>query len=213
MSSTAAAAPPRPRLIERARVETVVPLLAAYFALAVLYAWQAWRREVPTIFTDELEMTQISRSIAETGWPGRRGESYAFTTLVPWLTAPAWWIGDTESAFATIKYLQTLVMATAIFPAYLLARTVVTHPWAVFAAVAAIAAPALSYAPMLVEEPFAYPAATLAFWLLVRMAIRPTWSSVRPRRRRLRAGDADPLAADRPLRRAARSSARARLAQ
>jgi hypothetical protein len=156
----------------------VVPLLVAYFVLAVLYAWQAWRREVPTIFTDELEMSQISRAIAETGWPARRGESYMFTTLVPWLTAPAWWIADTETAFATIKYLQTLVMAAAIFPAYLLARTVVSHPWAVFAAVATIAAPALSYAPILVEEPFAYPAATLAFWLLVRMAIRPTWRSV-----------------------------------
>ena len=107
-----------------------MPLLAAYFALAVLYAWQAWRREVPTIFTDELEMAQISRSIAETGWPGRRGESHGFTSLVPWLTAPGWWIDDTETAFATIKYLQTLVMTAAIFPAYLLARTVVSHPWA-----------------------------------------------------------------------------------
>ncbi len=178
MTAVEAASPTRPRLVDRVRFETLVPLLVAYFALAVLYAWQAWRREVPTIFTDELEMTQLSRSIAETGWPARRGESYPFTTLVPWLTAPGWWIGDTETAFATIKYLQTLVMAATIFPAYLLARTVVSRPWAVFAAVAAIAAPALSYAPILVEEPFAYPSATLAFWLLVRMAIRPTWRSV-----------------------------------
>jgi hypothetical protein len=159
-------------------METVVPLLAAYFVLAVLYAWQAWRREVPTIFTDELEMTQISRSIADTGLPGRRGESYGFTTLVPWLTAPGWWFGDTETSYATIKYLQTLVMSAALFPTYLLARTVVSHPWAMFAAAAAIAAPGLSYAPILVEEPFAYPAAALALWLLVRMAIRPTWRSV-----------------------------------
>jgi hypothetical protein len=172
-----AAAAARPRLGERIRVETLVPLLVAYFALAVLYAWQAWRREVPSIFTDELEMTQISRSIADTGLPGRRGESHGFTTLVPWLTAPGWWIGDTETAYATVKYLQTLVMATALLPAYLLARMVVSHPWAMFAAVATIAAPALSYAPMLVEEPFAYPAATLALWLLVRMAAHPTWGS------------------------------------
>lgn len=154
-----------------------MPLLAAYFALAVLFAWQAWRREVPTIFTDELEMTQISRSIADTGLPGRRGEGIGFTTLVPWLTAPGWWLGDTETAYAAIKYFQSLVMATAIFPAYLLARTVVSHPWALFAAVATIAAPALSYAAILVEEPFAYPAATAALWLLARMAAHLTWRS------------------------------------
>jgi hypothetical protein len=148
-----------------------------HFGLAALYAWQAWHRDVPTIFTDELEMTQISRSIADTGLPGRRGDPYGFTTLVPWLTAPAWWISDTETAYATIKYLQALVMAATIFPAYLLARTVVSQRWALFAATATIVAPALSYAPILVEEPFAYPAAALAFWLLVRMAARPTrWS-------------------------------------
>lgn len=173
-TQTAAAARPRPRWDERIRVETAVPLLAAYFALAVLYAWQAWRREAPTIFTDELETTQISRAIAATGHPGRRGESYIFTSLVPWLTAPVWWIGDVPTAFATLKYLQTLVMAGAIVPAYLLARMVVSRPWALFAAVATIAAPALSYAPILVEEPFAYPAAVLTLWLAARAVARPT---------------------------------------
>jgi hypothetical protein len=172
VTQATAAAPSRTRLTD---LDVVVPLLAAYFALAVLFAWQAWHREVPTIFTDELEMTQISRSIADTGLPGRRGEPYGFTTLVPWLTAPGWWINDTETAYATIKYLQALVMAATIFPAYLLARTVVSRKWALFAAVATIAAPALSYAPIIVEEPFAYPAATIALWLLVRMAVRPTW--------------------------------------
>jgi hypothetical protein len=78
-------------------------------------------------------------------------------------------------AYAAIKYVQMLVMTAAVFPAYLLARTVVSPGWAVAAAVATIAAPALSYAPILVEEPFAYPAATLALWLCVRMAARPGW--------------------------------------
>ncbi|HEY7380813.1 MAG TPA: hypothetical protein VH572_06350, partial [Gaiella sp.] len=71
-------------------------------------------------------------------------------------------------------YAQTLVMAAAVFPAYLLARTVVSPRWALFAAVGAIAAPALSYAPILVEEPFAYPASTLALWLCVRAAAQPS---------------------------------------
>ena len=53
-------------------------------------------------------------------------------------------------------------MTAAIFPAYALARLVVSRPWALFAAVGAVVAPALSYSPFLVEEPLAYPVSTLA---------------------------------------------------
>ena len=51
-------------------------------------------------------------------------------------------------------------MTAAIFPAYGIARTVLSQPWAVAAAVGAVAAPALSYSPILVEEPLAYLAST-----------------------------------------------------
>lgn len=161
-----------------ARSEATYALVGAYLLLATLYAWQAWRRETLTIFTDELELTQLSRSIAETGWPARRGEPYGLTTIAAWLTAPFWWISSVGVAYEAIKYAQALVMALAIFPAYALARTVVDRPWALFAAVATIAAPALSYAPILVEEPFAYPIATVALWLTVRAVAEPSRRSV-----------------------------------
>jgi len=157
----------------RTRVEALAPLVGAYLLLATLYAWQAWRRETPTIFSDELETTQISRAIAETGHAARRGEPYGFTSLVPWLTAPFWWLHPVATAYEAIKSVQAFVMAAAIFPAFLLARRLLSPGWAYFAAVAAIAGPALSYAPILVEEPWAYPAATLALWLTVRAVDRP----------------------------------------
>jgi len=157
----------------RARLEGLAPLLGAYLLLATLYAWQAWRRETPTIFSDELETTQLSRAIAETGHAARRGEPYGFTSLVPWFTAPLWWLHGVATAYEAIKSVQAFVMAAALFPAYLLARRVVSPGWAYFAAVGAIAGPALSYAPILVEEPWAYPASTLALWLLVRAVDRP----------------------------------------
>jgi hypothetical protein len=162
----------------RTRVERLVPLVGAYLLLSTLYAWQAWRRETPTIFSDELETTQIARAIAETGHAARRGDPYGFTSLVPWLTAPFWWLHPVASAYGAIKTAQAFVMPAAIFPAYLLARLVVPYGWALFAAVATIAAPALSYAPILVEEPWAYPAATLALWLTVRAIDRPGRATV-----------------------------------
>jgi hypothetical protein len=152
----------------------VLPLLVGYLALAALYAWQAWRRETPTIFTDELEYAQLARSVAETGTPARRGEPLGFTSLVPYLSAPAWWIDSMSTAYAVLKYLQVLVMLSAMFPAYGIARLVVSRRWALAAAIGAGAAPALSYAPFLVEEPYAYPAATFALWLIGRAVCRPS---------------------------------------
>jgi multisubunit Na+/H+ antiporter MnhB subunit len=163
----------RARTDARARLEGLAPLLGAYLLLATVYAWQAWRRETPTIFSDELETTQISRAIADTGHAARRGEPYGFTSLVPWLTAPLWWLHPVASAYEAIKSVQAFVMAAAIFPAYLLARRVLSPGWAYFAAIGAIAGPALSYSPILVEEPWAYPAAALALWLTVRAVDSP----------------------------------------
>lgn len=161
-----------------ARGDILVPLFATYFAFSAYYVWQAWRRETPTIFTDELELSQISRAIAHTGHPARRGVPYHFTSLYPYFTAPAWWLHATQDAFDTIKYLGVLAMTAALFPAYGIARTVVSQRWAIAAAVGAIAAPALSYSPILVEEPLAYLASTVALWLLLRATLRPARSSI-----------------------------------
>ena len=62
------------------RFLAAVPLLVGVLALGVLYAWLAWQHKTPWLFTDELEMTQISRAIAETGHPARRGVAYQFTS-------------------------------------------------------------------------------------------------------------------------------------
>src|SRR4029079_10677491 len=51
--------------------------------------------------------------------------------------------------------------------------SVLSQPWAIAAAVGAIAAPALSYSPIIAEEPVAYLASTITLWLLLRAALRP----------------------------------------
>ena len=157
------------------RREALVPLLAAYFSFTVLYAWQASERLTPTLFSDEIEFTQISRSIAETGHAALRGGDPApGASLYQWLVAPLWWIDDVGTAYSAIKYLGVLLMTATIFPAYALARLVVSRPYALFAAIGAVAAPALSYSPFLVEEPLAYPASTLALYLIARASLSPT---------------------------------------
>ena len=158
-----------------ARFLSAVPLLALYFAFAALYAWQASRRVAPTIFTDELELTQLARAIAHTGEPARRGVPYPDTpSLVAYVLAPVWWLGSAAQSFAAAKEILVLAMTAAIFPAYGLARMVVSKGYALGAATAAVAVPALAYSPILVEEPLAYPIATVALWLIARSLERPS---------------------------------------
>ena len=164
------ARPPGPRRPPDlfSRFQSALPLLIVYFGLAAIYAWQASRRPVPTIFTDELELTQLSRAIAETGRAARRGVPYGAPTLVAYFLAPVWWLGTTSAAYATAKLMLVLAMTAALFPAYALARLVLPPWYALAAAGGSIAVPALAYAPIFVEEPLAYPLATLALWLIAR---------------------------------------------
>ncbi len=158
----------------RARVRDAWPLFAAYVGLAILYSWQASERVTPTLFSDEIEFTQVSRSIAETGRATIRGADAPSVSLYEYLAAPAWWIDDVSTAYGAIKFLGVLLMTATIFPAYALARLLVSRPSAVLAALGAIVAPALSYSPFLVEEPLAYPVSTLALLLIARAGLSTT---------------------------------------
>lgn len=175
MSVVTARASAVPRLASD-RVLGALPLLTIYLWISFLYGWEAWGHVTPWLHGDELEMTQISRSIAETGDPGRRGEPYGSHALYPYLLAPVWWIGDTGAAYFAAKYMNVLLMAAAMFPAYGLARMVVSKPWAYFAAIATAAIPALYYSAMLLEEPLAYFWATLCAYTIAKaLAVRSRW--------------------------------------
>jgi hypothetical protein len=154
-----------------ARFQGALPLLIVYFALAAIYAWQASQRPVPTIFVDELQITQLSRAIAETGHAARRGVPYGMPSLVAYALAPAWWLGTTSAAYATAKLILVLAMTATLFPAYALARLVLPPWYALAAAGGSIAVPALAYSPILVQEPLAYPLSTLSLWLIARVLV------------------------------------------
>ena len=143
------------------RLYRAIPLALAFLWLVILYGWQTRGHVTPWLFTDELE---AGADLAlDRGDRARRAAPppAGFDTLYAYLLAPFWKIGDVATAYATIKYVGVIVMTSAIFPTYFLARTIVSKPWALFAAVGAVAGPALAYAPFLVEEPAAYPWAAL----------------------------------------------------
>jgi hypothetical protein len=171
------AAAPRAARSLSDRLLAVLPLLSVYAWLCVVYLIEAWSRVTPWLFGDELELTQLSRSIAATGHAARRGEAHSPETLYTAFTAPLWLIHDVGSAYAAIKYADVFVMASVVFPTYFLARLVVGRGYALFAAAAAGAIPSLAYSSYIVEETIAYPYAALCLFLIAKALLtrRPRW--------------------------------------
>jgi hypothetical protein len=157
-----------PRAALGDRVLAAVPLASIYVWLCIVYCFEAWKRATPWVFTDELELTQISRSIADTGHPARRGQPYGIHTLYTVLLAPLWLIHKVATAYAAIKYVDVFVMTSVLFPTYFLARMILRKPWALFAAAGAAVIPSLAYSSYIVEENLAYPYAALCFLLIAK---------------------------------------------
>jgi hypothetical protein len=156
------------------RILASVPLLSVFFWVCVVYMWEAWRHGTPWLFGDELQLTQISRAIAETGHAARRGQPYSFHSLYTYFTAPAWLIDNVSHAYSAVKYMNVLAMTSAMFPTYGLARFVVGRRAALFAAAASVLIPSLAFTGSIVEENVAYPYAALCFFLIAGALIRRT---------------------------------------
>lgn len=153
------------------RLLAAIPLASIYIWLSAVYAVESWRRITPWLFGDELEFTQLSRSIAKTGRAAERGHPHSADSLYTYLTAPIWLIHDVSAAYSTIKYVDVLIMAAVVFPTYFLARMVVGKTASLFAAAGAGAIPSLAYSSYIVEEPLAYPYAALCLFLLAKAMV------------------------------------------
>jgi hypothetical protein len=161
------------------RLLAAAPLTSVYLWLSGIYMVEAWRRSTPWLFGDELEFTQISRSIAATGHPAERGHPHGADSVYTYLIAPFWRIHDVATAYSAIKYVDVLIMVAVVFPTYLLARMIAGKTAALFAAAGAGAIPSLAYSSYLVEEPIAYPYAALCFFLIAKALLtrRRGWTA------------------------------------
>ena len=128
-----------------------LPLLTVFAWACLLYAWQAWSLAAPWLFTDELEYTQLARAVAYAGEPALRGEPQPLGSLYVLFAAPAWLIDDTEVAYEVAKAMGVVAMTAAVFPAYGLARLLVSRGPALFAAAGTVAIPAFMYSALLIQ--------------------------------------------------------------
>jgi hypothetical protein len=134
--------------------------LAALVAISfVVRTALAWLRATPALFPDEYIYSSIGRSLANSGHPTIRGGSAHFPALLqPIVTAPAWLIGDVDTAFRAVQAIGAFAMSLAVVPVYILAvRLGLSRRIALALAALAVLVPDFLYASFITSEPFAYP--------------------------------------------------------
>jgi len=179
VSAPAAERTPRPELelVPRARRwPSPKIMLAGIYVVAVAYHWLQSRAHVtPDVFGDELLYSKLAQSLVSGHGFTVRGEPVFFPApLAVLVQAPAWLIHSIPTAYGVVKALNVAAMASAVFPAYCLARRLARPSYALLAAAVTVAGPVMLYAPYLMSEALAYPVFLLALATMVRAIERPS---------------------------------------
>jgi Dolichyl-phosphate-mannose-protein mannosyltransferase len=150
-------------------------LVAAVTAARVALASQL---PVPWLVPDDLIYSGLARSFASTGHFAFRDEpftAWGFGPLYLVMIAPAFRLAaSVPDAYFVIKVINSVVMASAAVPAYVLARRLLDRRAAVIAATLAILVPSGVYTGRLSPESLAYPAFLWAALTILRVLESPT---------------------------------------
>ena len=160
----------RPRVGSLARLAAGrLPLVLVFAAAWALAALESLGHRTALAFSDELLYSKYAQGIAAGKGTSIWGVHQFFPApLLPLVQAPVWLLHGVGDAYLAARLLNGALMASAVFPAYWLARRLVRHEWALLAAAAAVAVPELGYHDLLMAEPLAYPLFLLAAAAVVR---------------------------------------------
>ena len=130
----------------------------------------------PWIMVDEVIYSELAKSFAAGGqFLIRDHSTAAYGVVYPALIAPAWaMFKAVPEAYAAAKAINSLMMSLAAIPAYLLARRMLSMPWALGAAVLTVALPSMVYTGTLMTENAFFPIFLFCVLAVVVWLERPT---------------------------------------
>jgi Dolichyl-phosphate-mannose-protein mannosyltransferase len=167
----------RSAALELARAVPAWAWVTALVVVSSLIRFALGRQAVaPWIMVDELIYSELAKSFAAHGHFLVRGQSTAAYGIVyPLLISPAWAIYKSiPDAYAAAKAINAVVMSLAAVPAYLLARRLLSMPFALGAAALTISVPSMVYTATLMTENAFYPIFLATVLLIVLWLERPT---------------------------------------
>ena len=148
-------------MLKPPRVAAAALVLLWIGVSACLAIWFSGRIRDWSVMTDELLYAKLATSIADTGspLPQVHGTSIAvYNQLYPLLIAPLYGALSPPGAFRAAHVLNAIVMASAVFPVYLLGRQVLPRAWSVAVAALAVLVSWMVLTGFVMTESAAYPA-------------------------------------------------------
>jgi hypothetical protein len=133
------------------------------------------RFSVPWVAPDEMVYGLLGQDLWERGSLTIRGFAVPYHSLLyPAFVGLPLSLGDLSAGIRAVQAVQSVVMALTAVPVYLWGRHFLPRGWALAAAALTVAAPALTYAGLLMTEALYYPATVLALAALARVLESPT---------------------------------------
>jgi len=124
----------------------------------------------PVIFADEISYWEMARSFHRFG----NFEMYFMrghlpTVLYSVAISPAFVWNPPKTEYLVVKLTSSLLMASAVFPAYGLAREFLDHKWALIVALMTALAPGGMYSGLVMAENLFFPMFVLTVWFCFRL--------------------------------------------
>lgn len=154
------------------------PLLALFVITAAWIAWFATHIHVYFVMPDEVRYVKQAIDIAESWRPLLPSDAdyQTYSQIQSALMAPLWGLFQTPTAYQLTHVLNALLLASSVFPAYLLALRVLgprRRGWALTTAALVVLVPWTVMAGVMMTENSAYPLAIWAYWGMQRCAAGP----------------------------------------
>jgi hypothetical protein len=160
--------------VEAVSRSTILPLLTAWWlAFAVVRFIAAMFVANPSVFGDELIYWSMARSFHH----GLHFVAFNIhidipTQLYPLLLSPLFAAGDTTVIYPLVKLVSSLMLCSAVFPAYFLARELLSQEESIAVALVSLLIPGGAYTATVMPENLYYPSFVLAAWLSYRTLYR-----------------------------------------
>jgi hypothetical protein len=149
------------------------PLLGLFLVTFVWILWFATKIHVYFVVPDEVRYVMQAVDISARFRPVMPGDPdfATWSQLQPALMAPLWGLFQTPKAYQLTHWLNAFVMASSVFPAYLLTlRVLHRRAWALVGAALVVLVPWTVMAGVMMTEVSAYPLAIWAYYGLQRAA-------------------------------------------
>jgi hypothetical protein len=117
---------------------------------------------LPQVFSDELVYFEAARALAEHG-----AVPTYYGVVTPAVDSVAFLVTSPIGAYHGIQLINSVAMASAAWPAYLLARRVLPYSWALVVAALTVSVPWMVYTRFVMTEPVFYP---IFLWFVLVLA-------------------------------------------